>query len=133
VSWAKQSYLIACPIRPQTVLGWVYNGLGLTIAMRGSPNGRRPPTWVLTHLGSGHAIATIRAPESAAFQISTEIAEAGEWDFVSLHGWKDRFPDAPERVAEILARYPGLGEKGAGGGMKPNESVARMIAMATAA
>lgn len=60
--------------------------------------------WSLSHLGSGHRIAILHGDVATAFPIASEIAEAGDWEFDSLHGWKDRFPDAKEKVDEILAR-----------------------------
>jgi hypothetical protein len=95
------------------VAGYTYRGLGLWIAIDGSPKGRIPPQWSLSHLGSGHNLCYIKGDVATAFPIATEIAEAGDWGFLSLDGWRDRFPDAPKRLDEIIARYPKLCSRGA--------------------
>jgi hypothetical protein len=106
VSWKPASFYTANDRGdPHKVNGYTYRGLGLNMIVKGSPKGRRPPTWCLTHLGTGHAIARIKGLVAVAFPIAAEIAEAGDWDFLSLEGWRDRFPDARERVAEILAAH----------------------------
>jgi hypothetical protein len=72
---------------------------------RGSPKGRRPARWALIHLGTGHRLAYLDGDVATAFPVATEIAEAGDWDFLSLLGWKDKFPDGREKLEEVCARH----------------------------
>lgn len=128
MSWTPETFLIAMPGGPAKRHGYVYRGLGLYLIMPASPKGRRPAQWSLTHLGSGHCLAMLKGDVSTAFPIATEIAEAGDWTFDGLKGWKNHFPDAAERVREILERAGSRGKMTGGG--NSNEGVAREIAMA---
>ncbi|PXW76001.1 hypothetical protein C7451_106165 [Blastomonas natatoria] len=125
MSWKPETFKVAMPYGPADVPGYTYRGLGLHLIMQQSPKGRRPAMWSLSHLGSGHRIAIINGNVATAFPIASEIAEAGDWEFDSLHGWKDRFPDAKEKVDEILARSK-IGKRGSGIGY--SEETAQQIA-----
>ena len=50
-------------------------------------------------------LCEIKGGVRKAFPIATEIAEAGDWGFISMVGYKDRFPNAPQILAEILAKH----------------------------
>lgn len=91
---------------PVPVAGYTYRGLGLHIGVNPSPKGKRPARWVLTHLNTGHRIGFLDGNVATAFPVASKIAEAGDWDFLSFEGWRDRFPDVRERLAEIQAQYP---------------------------
>ena len=104
--WQPETFEIAREEGPQKVAGYVYRGLGLHAHSRPSPTGRRPAGWTLTHLGTGHRLAYLRGDVATVFPVGAEIAEAGDWDFLSMQGWKDRFPDARQRLEEICAAYP---------------------------
>lgn len=105
VMWKDETFEVAYSFGPVPKAGYTYRGLGLFMVVKASKKGRRPPLWSLTHLGSGHRLALIEGDVRTAFPIATEIAESGDWDFLSLEGWKDRFPDAPERLRELCERY----------------------------
>src|SRR4051812_21195230 len=98
---------------PRQTRGYTYRGLGLHIVSSGyqSKKGRTrvPPMWRLTHLGSGHGITSLRGELDTVLPPATEIAEAGDWSFDGLDGWKNQFPDARERMDEVLSRYPVAG------------------------
>lgn len=126
--WAPESFERASFRGPVVVAGYVYRGLGLYMAARPSPKGRRPAEWNLIHLGSGRYLHRLRGSVATAFPVATEIAEAGDWDFLSLDGWRDRFPDAPDRVREIVAKHPKVVIGDVGGAYRDHE-VARQIAM----
>lgn len=128
--WQPSHFDLAYPTGPYRVAGYVYNGLGLHQAIGASPKGKRPPTWTLTHLGSGHRVASIKGTVADAFPVATEIAEAGDWTFDGLYGWRNQFPDAFERVKEIIARHAKRAKLGARGGAC--EEVAQQIALARA-
>lgn len=127
--WRHARFNIAYPGGPVARMGRVYVGLGMFQAAPGSPKGRRPPTWSLTHLGTGHCVVSIKAPEPLALTIATEIAEAGDWSFDGLQGYKNQFPDAAEKVGAIMRRYVGKVTRTGG---KSHEGVAQQIAQARA-
>ena len=107
--WKPEAFNIAVvygdvwKIEPRA--GYTYRGLGIYQTVAPSPKGRRPAKWSLTHLNTGHCIAELAGSVAAVFPIATEIAEAGDWDFLSLEGYKDRFPDAGKVVMKIIARH----------------------------
>ncbi len=105
MTWVPADFLIATSTGPSRVLGYVYRGVGLSTEMKASPKGRRPPRWVLTHLGSGHKICAISGDGKTVFPIAAEIAEATEWDFDSLRGWVDRDPEAPQKLWTIASAH----------------------------
>lgn len=105
MTWKPETFPIA--VGPQSIdrrAGYTYRGLGLHMVMKASPKGRRPPRWKLTHLGSGHGVAHIDGAVADAFPIASEIAECSEWDFDGLNGWRNRDPELPKKVLEILER-----------------------------
>ena len=104
--WVPSDFLIAATYGvPASVHGYVYRGLGLHMSMRESPKGRRPPTWALTHLNTGHRICAIKGSVATAFPIATKFAESGDWDFSSLIGWKDRSPNLMNNVRAVLREH----------------------------
>jgi hypothetical protein len=76
--------------------GWIYRGVGIRHA--------GPKRWNLIHIGTGHRLCCIDSldPMPAA----TDIAEAVDWDYSSLDGWKNVSPDMPEKFNEIMDRHP---------------------------
>ena len=130
MSWEPSKFLTASTFGgPDTVYGYVYRGLGLYICMKGSPKGRRPPTWMLTHLGTGHRICMIDGTVANAFPIATEIADCGDWEFDGLKGWVNRDPELPTKFRAIIDAHSKQCRTGSGGG---NEEQAVAIAMARA-
>lgn len=96
--WKPGSYAIAT-LGVECVTGYTYKGLGMRMSMAGSPKGRRPPTWSLTHLNSGHKVVSLNLPTSRAFEVATQVADLGDWDFETLGGWKNRAPQLRDKVA----------------------------------
>lgn len=116
--WAPSKFLVSAPWREsmtREVEGYVYRGLGLTIAIKGSPKGRRPPRWTLTHLGSGHAVCNLTGHVKDAFPIATEIAECGDWSFDGLYGWKNIDPELADKFRAIQAKHAKQVHRGQGG------------------
>jgi hypothetical protein len=95
--WRRDKFLIALPEKPERLLGWTYRGLGL--------DQRGRTEWVVTHLGTGYRICKIKGPRFMAFQIATEIAECGEWDFIGISGHLNRDPELRKKAGTILAAY----------------------------
>lgn len=124
--WVPDKFMIALPWGPEIRKGFTYNGIGVHLVLKGSPKGRRKPRWHISHLGTGHAIAYVEVAAEKLQQIVTEIAEAGDWTFDGLDGWKNQFPDAPDKLREISGRYPVRRLGGAGN----LEHVAQSIAAA---
>jgi hypothetical protein len=119
--------MVATDGGPDKVSGAVYRGLGMRMQIKGSPKGRRPPTFAVWHLGTGHRVRNITAVEELASQIATELAELTDWEaFDSLLGWQNTDPDLPNKVRSVDAKYPG---KTVGGGGRSNQPVAMQIAM----
>lgn len=104
--WKAETFECAWGTGPHAVAGYTYRGLGLHVVIEASPKGRRPARWALIHLGTGHSIAYLDGDVATAFPVGTEIAEAGDWDFLSLQGWKDKFPDARAKLEVVCARHP---------------------------
>lgn len=126
--WKPEDFEVAWGSGAGAVAGYTYRGLGLHVAINPSPKGKRPTRWTLTHLNTGHRIGYLDGDVRTAFPVATDIAEAGDWDFLSFEGWKDRFPDAKERLAEIQERHPKVftWKQGDGGGN--NREIAQQIA-----
>lgn len=104
--WRREKFEIARAEGPQDVRGYTYRALGIHMHSKASPKGRRPANWTLTHLGTGHRLAYLSGDLSIVSPVATEIAEAGDWDFLSMQGWKDKFPNARQRLEEICAAHP---------------------------
>lgn len=114
--WDADKFFVASLFEgPHKEAGYVYRGLGLRMVMRGSPKGRRPPLWALTHLGTGHRICTIRGLAAAAFPIATEIAECGEWGFDGLKGYINMDPELVIKCKAVIDHYPKIVNYGGGG------------------
>lgn len=105
MTWKAETFYIAAWWGAYAVAGYTYRALGLHMQIKGSPKGRRPPSWALTHLGSGHCICQIKGKVADALPIATDIAECGDWDFDGLDGWKNRDPNLPAKVITITDRY----------------------------
>ena len=132
MTWPAGSFLIALSSGPELVKGYTYRGLGLHVVSRGSPKGRRPPTWALTHLGSGHSVMQIKGRANVAFLVATEVAESGDWDFDGLDGWKNRDPELPAKLKEIMSRHANTSRSRLGSLDDVSRKIAAQIAMARA-
>ena len=132
MTWPAGSFLIALSSGPELVEGYTYRGLGLHMESKGSPKGRRPTTWTLTHLRSGHAVMQIEGDVRAAFLVATEVAESGDWDFDGLDGWKNRDPELPEKLKEIMSRHANTSRSRLGSLDDVSRKIAAQIAMARA-
>jgi hypothetical protein len=99
-------FLMATLIGPKTQYGRVASGLAMTMLWEGSPKGKRPPAWSLTHLGTGHRVCVIEACEAEAFQIATEILVLTDWGFDGLLGWQNQDPKLIEKLDAMRGRYP---------------------------
>lgn len=93
--WQRRIFLTATQSGIVERVGWVYRGVGIrpTSAKR----------WSLTHVGTGHRLCCIDAIDP--IPIATEIAEAIDWDYNSLDGWKNVAPDMPQKFNAILDRH----------------------------
>jgi hypothetical protein len=109
--------------------GYLYRGLRLFMVHRGSPKGRRPPTWSLIHLNSGHEVARIKGSVAEVFQIASEIAECVDWNFNGVDGWRNEQPDLPKLLRAVAARNPERIEIIGG---TPNREIASQISAARA-
>lgn len=107
------------------VAGYTYKGLGMRCHMRGSPKGRRPPWWNLTHLNSGHKVVSLHLHDAHAFDVATQIADLSDWDFETLDGWKNRDPALRDKVASLLSTIGHVKL----GGPDHDEKAAREIAL----
>src|ERR1700721_724283 len=105
MTWKPDNFLKTQYYGPEAVTGYTYRGLGLHIAIKASPKGRRPPTWSLTHLGSGLRVAMIKGKVIDTFPIASEIAEWGDWDFDGIDGWRNRDPELPKKLVDVCAKY----------------------------
>ncbi len=129
--WRPETFDVAYPNGPVPKAGYTYRGLGLFVAIEASPKGRRPPEWSLTHLGSGHNVALLKGTVATVFPVATEIAESGDWEFISLFGYKDRFPEAATRLLEIIAGHPKIVRRMGTSGIKDkgrSQAIAQQIA-----
>lgn len=128
--WRPGYYMSACWGDVEQSPGRIHAGLAMSFTFAGSPKGRRPPVWTLTHLGSGHVVCNIEAHEAEAFAIATEIAECGDWDFDGLKGYLNRDPDLPEKFRALMQKH-GKRVVRSGGG-RQSEAAAMAISMARA-
>ena len=128
MTWKPDNFEVALQSGPKTVAGHLYGGLGLHTDDSRQPKGRKTVKWILTHANTGHSIAILMCNVTTAFCIATEFADAGEWDFLSLQGYADRFPNIVDRCEEIASGHPTVvtltfGMEGSG-----NHEVAKQIA-----
>ena len=128
--WKPDSFLLAEISGPRSVPGYIYKGLGLHQVFKASPKGRRPPTWGLTHLGTGLNVCFIQGTVATAFPVATQIAECGDWDFDGPDGWRNHDPDLPAKAMEIINAH-GMCKRG-GNDSPVTREVARQVAMARA-
>jgi hypothetical protein len=107
--WKPESYLIA---------EW-----------RGSPKGRRPPAWNVTHVGTGLRLCIIEAHEAAAYALAGTIAAMADWGFDGPEGWRNRDPDLMEKMKALILLHPQITHCGGDPG---EDRVWREIALARA-
>lgn len=132
MTWKPENFLIAQAYGPETVVGYTYRGVGLHVVIKASPKGRRPPTWSVTHLGSGLRVALVRGTVAAAFPAATDIAECGDWDFDGIDGWRNRDPELPKKLVEACAKHKNASPKAGGPALESTANVVRQIVMARA-
>lgn len=105
--WEKRDFYIAeIGGKPRAVNGFVRCWLGLSIAINGSPKGRRPPVWSLTQIGTGHRVCLLRGQAETVIPVATKIGNLVDWEFYGLDGWKNIDSDLPTKVVEILNASP---------------------------
>lgn len=96
--WQVQKYLIGIPPADQEMkTGVVYRELGLHHAY--------DDVWSLTHLNSGHKAFTLYGLFGDVIEAATDIAEAVDWSFKGLTGWKSD-PDFLKKLEAATAKYP---------------------------
>jgi len=120
--WAQARYEIAAE-KATTVDGFTYRGLGMH-QIRRHEMFKQAGLWCLAHLNSGHAIVVIAGSVREAFDIATDIAECGEWDFNGLNGWENRDPELTVKLKAILDRHP---DRVRGFGSAADHDMARKI------
>lgn len=131
MSWSPAEILIAsAPGMVGSRQGYVWRGLGIHMVHGASPKGHRPPVWLLTHLGSGHAVCRITGHVAKAFPIASEIADLTDWSFDGVNGWRNTDPDLAAKFRNLIARYPK--NVSVGSGLANDHDTARLIAMARA-
>lgn len=96
------SYLVVIAGEPTPVDGFVYQGVGLSLASD------TESLWVLTHLQSGHAICFAVATIGIALEAAAEVAEATDWSFDGVAGWRNRDPDLPKKMQALFERHDGV-------------------------
>lgn len=125
MAWISEEYDVAMPYGPRPTRGFTCKGLGIHLITRASSKGRRPARWSLTHLGTGHRLCEVRGSMEHVQAIVGELADTGDWTFLSMQGYRDMFPDAPDQFHAWRDRHPEV--KTSGGGPE-NLSAARQIA-----
>jgi len=123
--WASETYGIAMPDGVHFADGFVYRGLGVHQTYPGSKNGRRKPRWIVPHLGSGHRLCSLIGDAERLTPIVTDLAEAGDWSFEGLDGWRNMFPEARECLLEFASRHRQFVRLRGG---QNSENVARLVA-----
>jgi hypothetical protein len=128
--WKPGKFELAYPWGPQACRGFVYAGLGLSLTFKASPKGRRKAQWKLHHLGTGTGLVDLHGPLEVVQSVATEIADAGDWTFDSMDGWRNQFPDGKERLIEIMERHPKVAKRPHGAAVDAKLlGVTRQIAM----
>lgn len=121
-AWTRQFVRVSAGNVIENRMGWTYRGIGLV----GETS--RLGWWYIVHLNSGHAVARIRGGTEAQLKdMAADIADAGDWSFEGLDGFRNMFPDAADRVHEIVTRHrPELKRRKSPG---PNPVHAKAIAL----
>lgn len=128
--WVPSEFLSARFGYVDTEYGWVCGGLAITPLWKGSPKGRRPPAWTMTHCGSGHRVCIIEAHDGFAFKIADRVLALTDWTFDGLEGWKNTDPELMDKFATLAAS---LGKSVHCGGACGSHELACEIAIARAA
>lgn len=125
--WQPATFKVAMAGGLREVSGYVFRGLGLHLVIDASPKGRRPASWSLSHLNTGHRIALVKGDVQTVFPIAHEVATCTDWEaFTSLSGWRNTDPELKTKVEAIAARFPASLDRMAGQG---SEAMASEIAM----
>jgi hypothetical protein len=96
--WTANTYLIGIPPADQEErTGLVYRGLGL--------HQDWDDVWSLTHLNTGHRAYTLYGLLGDVLPSATELAEAADWSFKGLNGWKAD-PDFLLKLDAIAKKNP---------------------------
>lgn len=127
MSWKPETVHIATHHGAVPRAGYVYRGLGLWQMHGQSPKGRRPAEWDLLHLNTGLTLARLKGSVAEVFPIATEVAEAGDWTFDGPYGWKNQFPDASQKVREIIGRHQKRAKVTSGPAVEGTERAARAV------
>lgn len=128
--WKFGPYLMASIGEAAKTTGFIRSGLAMSMRIKASPKGRRPPTWSLTHLGSGHRVALIDAHPVEAFEVANAILALTDWTFDGLSGWRNQDPDLMDKLKALRSQYPKALSRT--GGTPSDPDIARAIAMARA-
>jgi hypothetical protein len=103
--WKSAPFFIATKEGVVSREGKIYNGLGYDLRQPVGTSLAVDSIWAVTHLGTGHAICHIEGTEPEIAVIATEFAQAGNWNFASLDGWKNVDPDLLEKIKTILKKH----------------------------
>lgn len=128
--WTRAAFDLGIPPADiQACEGFIYNGLGL--------HERRAGQWTLTHLNSGHAALYIGDEDDLvnavdAFDIAADAAEAVDWTFKGLAGWKEQI-DFVEKLRAVEAKHYGILRMVAGSNGNRSDTVAEQISALRAA
>lgn len=84
--WERSNFDIACyddgkPII-KSVPGFIYKSIGLHDCYNAK-------LWSVTHLNTGHKICDLVCDKHEAFELAKQVAELGDWDFMTFGGYKN--------------------------------------------
>lgn len=102
--WTHARYTIAITYGDSSgmeeVAGNTRAGLGLHMR-------RDDKAWIVTHLGTGRAVCTIRVRGVVeALIMAEQVVALGDWTFKPMDGWRKSDPGLFGRLNELLLRNP---------------------------
>lgn len=124
VRWVRGKFKTSIINGVITVEGWVDEKKGLGFYRNFMDE------WWIVHLNSGHGIINMTGESLQVLPVASEIAEAADWTFEGLDGWRNRNPDLPAKLNEIARRHPARRIRGAESATTanaPRDSNARKI------
>lgn len=105
--WVIEDFMAVQTTVAVRTKGWTKQGVGLYRNALGF--------WWLIHLNTGHGIVRLgvedldglaHEPRMDVMVWADAIVDAADWTFSDVGGWKNRTPDLPQKLQEIVDQAP---------------------------
>lgn len=130
-SWTVDTFMACQTEFIVPTKGWTRKGLGLYRNFAG--------LWWLVHLNTGHGVVRLGVEDAdgmahesllEVLPYADEIADATDWTFTHVGGWRNRDPDLPTKLQAIANRAaPGFMTSPPSANVRQRADKARGIAL----